>query len=44
MCKQMAKYAKPGEVLDIGTVYTALTLDIITDYCESCGVVYPSIF
>lgn len=44
MCKQMAKFAKPGEVLDVGTAYTALTLDIITDYCEFVCVRLSRIF
>lgn len=34
MCKQISKdYASTGKILDLGTAFTAVTLDVITEYC-----------
>ena len=33
VCEKMQDYAKEGKVVDLGAAFTAVTLDVITEYC-----------
>lgn len=37
LCEKIGDYAAEGRVLDLGTAFTAVTLDVITQYCyDAC--------